>query len=199
MSLIWNKTNQKYENELIVVCSEKGAKSYKSIEDLKKDWSDGPSEASKGFDWEKAKENLIKTECGITLCREDYFEGDKKHFTFDEGLKIEKEAKKHGFRLPTVVDFEKLYAFYGVDEEGDDTPQRFINELGFSYAGDYNGTSLGGVGSYGLYWSSSVHGASNGYGLGFNSSSVYPQGARNKYNGFAVKFIYDPEGEGKWN
>lgn len=199
MSLMWNKTNKKYEDELIVVCSEKGAKSYKSIEALTKDWSDSPSEDSKGFAWEKAKENLIETKCGITLCRDDYFEGDKKHFTFDEALKIEKEAKKHGFRLPTVVDFEKLYAFYGVDEKGEETPQRFIDELGFSYAGYYNGASLSSVGSYGYYWSSSVYDTNYGYRLNFDSSGVSPQGARNKYNGFAVKFIYDPGKEGKWN
>lgn len=197
MSLIWNKTDKKYEDVLIVVCSERGANSYKSIEALTKDWSDGPSEASKGFDWEKAKENLIKTECGITLCQDDYFEGDKKHFTFDEALKIEREAKKHGFRLPTVVDFEKLYAFYGVDEKRNDTPQRFINELGFTYAGYYNSATSCLVGTYGYYWSSSVYSTSNGYYLHFDTMDVYPQDYGPRYYGHSLKFIYDPEGEGE--
>lgn len=147
----------------------------------------------KEFDWEKAKENLIETECGITLCRDDYFEGDKKHFTFDEALEIEKEAKKHGFRLPTRVDFEKLYAFYGIGEDGCNTPQRFIDELGFSYAGYYYGASEYYVGSYGYYWSSSIYSTYYGYSLYFYSSNISPQYYTNKYYGFAVKFIYSPE------
>ena len=153
-------------------------------------------EAQKGcFDWEAAKNNLIETECGITLCREDYFEGDKKHFTFDEALEIEKEAKKHGFRLPTVVDFEKLYAFYGLGEDGKNTPQRFVDELGFSYSGYWNGTNTSAsyVGSDGYYWSASVLSTNSGYHLNFDSSAVYPQNLNFKYLGFALKFIYEGE------
>lgn len=152
-------------------------------------------ETQKGcFDWEAAKNNLIETDCGITLCREDYFDGDKKHFTFDEALEIEKEAKKHGFRLPTVVEFEKLYAFYGLGEDGKDTIQRFIDELSFTYAGNYDGTSLNNVGTNGYYWSSSIYSTYSSYLLYFNTSNVYPQDYSYKYLGFAVKFIYDPEG-----
>lgn len=148
-------------------------------------------EKSKGcFDWEKAKENLIETDCGITLCREDYFKGDKNHFTFDEALDIEREAKKHGFRLPTVVDFEKLYAFYGLDEDGEDTPQRFKDELGFAYAGYYNGTTFN-VGTSGHYWSSSIYDTGYSYVLRFDTSSVSPKGYGSKYFGRAVKFVYD--------
>lgn len=149
-------------------------------------------EKSKGcFDWEKAKENLIETDCGITLCREDYFEGDKKNFTFDEALEVEKEAKKHGFRLPMVVEFEKLYAFYGLGEDGKDTIQRFIDELGFTYAGLYGGTTLYNVGTVGGYWSSSIYNTSNCYYLYFNTSNVYPQSNVSKNYGLAVKFVYD--------
>lgn len=151
-------------------------------------------EKSEGcFDWEKAKKNLIETDCGITLCRDDYFEGDKKHFTFDEALEIEEEAKKHGFRLPTVVDFEKLYAYYGVDEDGDDTLERFVNELNFTYAGLYNGSSLRYVGTYGVYWSSSVYSTSNSYNLYFSTTYVYPQNTNSKDYGYALKFIYEGE------
>lgn len=198
MYSLYNKKTQEYENELIVVCSRKGAKSYGSIADLQKDWADvNPEEGQGGgFDWDAAKENLIKTDCGITLCRQDYSERDKRYFTFDEALEVEKEAKKHGFRLPTVQDFEKLYAFYGLDKDRGDTPQRFVDELGFSYSGVWNGmdSSAGHVGSNGVYWSSSVYNTIYGYYLNFDSSNVYPQDSYYKSRGLTLKFIYDPEG-----
>lgn len=198
MYSLYNKKTQEYENELIVVCSRKGAKSYGSIADLQKDWADVNPEEEQGggFDWDAAKDNLIKTDCGITLCRQDYFESGKKYFTFDEALEVEREAKKHGFRLPTVQDFEKLYAYYGVDKDGNDTPQRFVDELGFSYSGYWNGTasSASRLGSYGYYWSSPVYDTSNGYALLFGSSAVYPQYYGVKYYGLTVKFIYEWEG-----
>ena len=198
MYSLYNKKTQEYENELIVVCSRKGAKSYDSIADLQKDWADVSPEEEQGggFDWAAAKDNLIKTDCGITLCRQDYSERYKKYFTFDEALEIEKEAKKHGFRLPTVQDFEKLYAYYGVDKDGNDTPQRFVDELGFSYSGywDSASSSASDLGSYGYYWSSSVFDTGGGYLLYFNSSNVYPQYSNYKYYRLTLKFIYDPEG-----
>lgn len=149
---------------------------------------------SKGcFDWEKAKENLIETDCGITLCRDDYFEGDKKHFTFNEALKIEKEAKKHGLRLPTAADFVKLYAFYGLGEDGVDTPRRFVDKLGFSCSGRRDDMGSNYDGSNGYYWSSSVYDIYDGYYLYFSSSNVYSQGSDDKDYGLAIKFIYDPD------
>ena len=171
---------------------------YNSLEEFNKDWEDAPDgkleeKQRDHFDWEVAKDNLIKTDCGITLCREDYFEGDKHHFTFDEALEIEKEAKKHGFRLPTPIDFTKLYAFYGVEKSGRDTPRRFINELGFTYAGYYKGATLYSVGANGDYWSSSVYGIGGGYRLLFNTMHVYPQDYSSEDNGLAIKFIYEGE------
>lgn len=162
-------------------------KEYHSIKEFVEDWEDCKPE----FDWKKAKENLIETDCGITLCRDDYTEGDKKHFTFDEALEIEKEAKKHGFRLPTVVDFEKLYAFYGLGEDGKDTPQRFKDELGFTDAAQRRTIVVASVGTYGYYWSSSIYSTDYSYILLFNTSNVSPQDYDGKYFGFAVKFIYD--------
>lgn len=152
---------------------------------------EGVGKSNGCFDWEKAKENLIETDCGITLCRDDYIEGDKKHFTFGEALEIEKEAKKHGFRLPTVVEFEKLYAFYGLGEDGEDTIQRFIDELGFTYAGYYDVTTLLNVGTDGYYWSSSIYDTYVSYVLLFDTSSVSPKGYGRKCFGRSVKFVYD--------
>ena len=59
---------------------------------------------------------------------------------------------------------------------------------GFSYSGNYNGTSPNNVGSNGNYWSSSVYNTNNGYNLNFNSSNVNPQN-NNKYNGNAVRCV----------
>lgn len=141
------------------------------------------------FDWEAAKENMIETECGIKLCRENYFKGKKTHFTFEEALEIDKEARKHGLRLPMVVDFEKLYAFYGLGENGEDTPKKLVDELGFQLAGAYSSGSLYLSGSYGYYWSSTVYNSNYAYNLYLDSSSVSPQDNSNRYYGYSVRCV----------
>jgi hypothetical protein len=57
----------------------------------------------------------------------------------------------------------------------------------FPASGNYLGTSLSNRGTYGLYWSSSFYSATNAYDMGFNSSSVYPQGNSNRRYGLAVR------------
>ena len=60
---------------------------------------------------------------------------------------------------------------------------------GFTYAGNYNGTTLYSVGAYGRYWSSSIYDANLSYFLFFNTSNVYPQDFNYKYVGLAVRCV----------
>lgn len=67
------------------------------------------------------------------------------------------------------------------------------NLLFFACSGFGDGTSWRNRGSNGLYWSASFLSARNAYGLLFGSGGVYPQSSNgSRYNGLAVRPIYDP-------
>lgn len=56
-------------------------------------------------------------------------------------------------------------------------------------AGYRDGTSVDGVGSYGVYWSSSANSATNAYDLFFRSGNVNPQYYNNRYRGYSVRLV----------
>ncbi|MDO4889139.1 MAG: hypothetical protein Q4A25_00375 [Candidatus Saccharibacteria bacterium] len=64
-----------------------------------------------------------------------------------------------------------------------------LRSAGFTYAGNYNGTTLNNVGTNGNYWSSSIYNTNNSYNLNFNTSNVNPQNNNNKNNGNAVRCV----------
>ncbi len=74
---------------------------------------------------------------------------------------------------------------YFVDKDG--------NNLFFPAAGYGNGTSLNSAGSYGYYWSSTLHSSNPGdaYSLYFGSSGVDPQSNINRCNGRSVRPVSD--------
>lgn len=58
----------------------------------------------------------------------------------------------------------------------------------------YRGVGSGVVGlewSGGYYWSASPYSATLGYGLGFNSGNVLPQGSSGRGNGFPVRCVQE--------
>ena len=99
-------------------------------------------------------------------------------------------------RLPTVGEFQELNN--NCDSEWTDEDgvagRRFTsringNSIFFPASGLYNGTSLNGRGSYGLYWSSSYYSATNAYYLGFDSSNVNPAGNNLRRYGFTARAV----------
>ncbi|MBO4654531.1 MAG: hypothetical protein J5644_03185 [Bacteroidales bacterium] len=60
-------------------------------------------------------------------------------------------------------------------------------------AGSRDGTSVGGVGSWGDYWSSTPYtsGSSNAYYLYFNSSQPYPANNTGRFGGRSVRLVYE--------
>ena len=63
------------------------------------------------------------------------------------------------------------------------------NSIFFPAAGYYNGPTLHGRGSYGLYWSASRYSDSLGYGLYFGSGDVTPQYDDGRRYGFSVRAV----------
>lgn len=63
------------------------------------------------------------------------------------------------------------------------------NRLFFACSGYGNGTSWNYRGSYGYYWSSSLHSATDGRSLGFSSGGVNPQYGNGRCRGFAVRAV----------
>ena len=57
----------------------------------------------------------------------------------------------------------------------------------FPCSGNGRGASWNNRGSNGYYWSASLHSATNGRNLNFNSGGVNPQNNNNRFNGFAVR------------
>ena len=99
-------------------------------------------------------------------------------------------------RLPTVGEFQELNN--NCDSEWTDEDgvagRRFTsringNSIFFPASGSYNGTSLNGRGSYGLYWSSSYSSATSAYDLNFYSSNVYPAYGSNRRYGFTARAV----------
>ena len=99
-------------------------------------------------------------------------------------------------RLPTVGEFQELNS--NCDSEWTDEDgvagRRFTsringNSIFFPASGNYNGTTLYGRGSYGLYWSSSYNSATNAYNLYFDSTNVNPASSGNRRYGFTARAV----------
>ena len=61
--------------------------------------------------------------------------------------------------------------------------------LNFGRYGYYSSGSLNNNGSYGVYWSATADGSSNGYYLLYSTSSVSPQYSSRKYGGYLVRCV----------
>jgi hypothetical protein len=98
--------------------------------------------------------------------------------------------------MPTVGEFQELVANCDsewTDEDGV-TGRRFTsringNSIFFPASGDRYGTGLNYHGSYGYYWSSSLHSQTDGYHLGFDSAGVNPASNGSRFNGFSVRAV----------
>lgn len=100
-------------------------------------------------------------------------------------------------RMPTKTEFQELYDNTDTEWTTIDgvAGRKFMKKsdhsvyIFFSAAGLYNGTTLGGRGSGGLYWSASRYSDSNGYNLDFSSGRVSPQNSSTRRSGFSVRAV----------
>lgn len=110
------------------------------------------------------------------------------------------DAARHNmgapWRMPTVGEFQELNN--NCDSEWTDEDgvagRRFTsringNSIFFPASGYRYGTGLHSHGSYGLYWSSSLHSSAYGYGLYFYSTGVNPADDGYRFDGFTVRAV----------
>lgn len=110
------------------------------------------------------------------------------------------DAARHNmgapWRMPTVGEFQELNAQCDsewTDEDGV-AGRRFTsringNSIFFPASGLRHGTSLGGRGTYGRYWSASLNSSAVGYFLYFNSGGVNPASTHGRFYGFSVRAV----------
>lgn len=149
-------------------------------------------------DFDFWKDNLIELDCGLKFAPENYYEGNKRFFTWDEAKKYEKETLiPHGFRLPTLADWTAAYCECGQKENGEDDPDKFEETLKLSKEGymDYDFTSESGQGSSGYFWSGTPSSETNAYYLHYWSTGVNPQNNDTKGYGFSIRCVEIEKGE----
>lgn len=139
-------------------------------------------------DWKK---NGIKSKLtGLTIAPEDYTEGDKKFFTWDEVMALE---LPDGWRLPTRSEWALICEEFGQDENGRLSGKKLEENLGLAKHGYLDDDDdLCNQGIYGYYWSSTaVSSAFYAYYLYFSSGGVGPAYGVDKSAGFAVRLVKD--------
>lgn len=114
------------------------------------------------------------------------------------------------WRMPLTGEFQELFDnCIFIDAEGVEIPAATTNKLitlnsivgiwlksknnaktiFFPCSGSGYGSSWGSRGSYGYYWSGSLHSATRGRVLVFSSGGVYPQNSDYRFVGFAVRAV----------
>ena len=123
--------------------------------------------------WKKKGEFLENDTKDVWELRKGDYAGEQL-FTWEAAIR---ETKKAGKTMPTKDDFEK--AFTDIIPDWPKAGNRFSDS-----------GSMGVLGSYGNYWSSSINGA-NAYNLNFNTGGVSPGNSSNRGNGFSVRCLKD--------
>ena len=133
------------------------------------------------------KPKTISKLAKVEIAPEDYREGDKDLFTWEEAMEAAKKVGD-GWRLPTKDEWELI------DKEfADGDSKKIQKELGLTLGG----YSLAGArgGSYGRYWSSTASSYDYAYDYYLYTSSTNPQCSNYKYFGFSVRLVRDLEVE----
>ncbi len=143
---------------------------------------------------EKAKPIKSKL-ANLLIAPEDYIEGEKKHFTYDEAMAIEKKLN-NGWRLPTRHEWALICEEFACGSDGRLDPELLTKNLGLDKKGYVLNGSLYGVGSSGYYWSRTVDSGNSqrAYNLYFNSSTVFPADNFSRYYDFSVRCVKELEG-----
>lgn len=133
----------------------------------------------------------------VEIADRNYIEGDKKYFTYDEALEVEKKLKPTGWRLPTRSEWVLICEEFG-QRDGRLNAGTLAKQLKLEHNGwyDFNNEDLRSTGYTGYYWSSSPYSNDTyAYHLYFNASGVYPSYNYNRYLGFSLRLVRDVEEE----
>lgn len=151
---------------------------------------ESPANESKYGAWER--DGVKSTLAGVIIAPEDYAEGDKKHFTWDEAMKIEKKLD-NGWRLPTRSEWALICEEFG-QKDGELNADTLIKNIGVGRHGYAASGGIFNVGSYGYCWSSTPSGSDSAYYLCLGSSYANPSSISARCNGFSVRLVKDLEG-----
>lgn len=126
----------------------------------------------------------------LIIAPEDYTEGDKKHFTFDEALEIENKLG-NGWRLPTRSEWVLICEEFGQKDgllDSDTLAARLYLKLnGYKTACNH----IPNAGTNGAYWSRTSGSSNYAYYLYFSSGDFNP-GTNvnfNRYYGYSVRCV----------
>lgn len=128
---------------------------------------------------------------GILWAKRNVKIANKKHFTHYEIPLIEYIT---GYNVPSKEDFEELINLCKWEWKTIGRTKGYVvtglngNHIFLHAAGYYGGTSLGGSGSYGFYWSTRYYYSSRAYSLYFSSGSHYMRDY-GRYCDFSVRLI----------
>ncbi len=129
---------------------------------------------------------------GVEIAAEDYVEGDKRHFTWDEATEAVKKLG-NGWRLPTRKEWSLICEEFGCDEDGQLSGGLLAKNLNLKANGwkDSNG-SLYSSGSYGYWWSSTAYDTTDRYYLNYGTSGGLNSGSYgDRYLGRSVRCVRD--------
>lgn len=152
-----------------------------------------PEFVTKDFaEWER--KGIKSKLANILIAPEDYVEGDKKHFTWDEAMALEKKLPS-GWRLPSRHEIVLIAEEFGRNLETDELEGQWLQKnLGLGLNGYIYDSLANNVGSYGYYWSRTAYSSTSAYNLYVNNGGyVDPASSSNRYYGFSVRCVKDLE------
>lgn len=128
----------------------------------------------------------------VEIADKDYIEDDRKYFTYEEALEVEKKLSNTGWRLPTRSEWALICEEFGQKDgylDGTTLATNLkLNRNGWYGSDDKYLFSP----SYGYYWSStSYSNASYAYYLGFATSSVAPSDYSNRNHSYTLRLVKD--------
>lgn len=124
----------------------------------------------------------------LIIAPENYTEGDKEHFTFDQASDLEKTLD-NGWRLPTRSEWVLLCEEFGTNDDGRLDIPTLIENLKLSYTGYVRDGSVEGTTRCGCYWSSTIKDNISVYNLNFSSDFLNPSFYESRRNGLAVRLV----------
>lgn len=132
---------------------------------------------------------------GVEIAAEDYVEGDKEHFTWDEAIEAVKKLG-NGWRLPTRKEWSLICEEFGCDEDGKLSGALLAKNLNLKANGwKDNDGSLRSSGSDGYWWSSTARNTAGRYNLYYDTSNGLNSGdSSNRYVRLSVRLVRDVEG-----
>lgn len=125
------------------------------------------------------KEGIVSQLANVIIAPEDYTEGDKVNFTFDEAKELEKSLPD-GWRLPTRKEWVLICEEFAWNNKTKDLDPKLLtskikiplDQVSILY-----------------YWSRTAYSSTNAYYLAFSSSALYPADYSLRYFGYSVRLV----------